>query len=136
MIAHMEAAGMAEEFYGTDSISEDEWIEAIQDLAKRPGTGEIFLQIFWPHGHLCASGFQPHVDERMFHVLLRQQAPSDLGDASINIELSDLGGDRGQYEKIGSGSELYLSFSYDEFQLQIATSLEFLGLVTSEPPVQ
>jgi hypothetical protein len=136
MIAHEETADMAEEFFGTDSISEDEWIEAIQDLAKRPGTGEIFVQIFWPRGHLLASGFQPHINKRTFHILLRQRTRADLGDASIDIDLPELEGDQGQYEKLESGSELYLSFSYPEAQLQISTSLEFLGLVTSEPPIQ
>lgn len=136
MIAHERVAEMANGFSGTNSISEADWVAAIEELGKRTEEKEIFVQILWPRGQMNASVYRPHVSERTFHVYLRPQSLGGYGDLSIDVQLPERGEEMCEFWECRNETDVYLSLIYDHLEFQIATSLEFLALVTNDSRVQ
>ena len=128
---------MEDDISDMQPISEAEWTAAIEKLARRSEEKEIFVQILWSHANLCASVYRPHISEQTFHAYLRPQSPGDRGDNAINVRLPDPQEDFHEYQiHENETGEIFLSVARDDFELQIATSVEFLVTVTNDTRVQ
>lgn len=139
---------MAEQIDANDGsiVFEHEWVEEFHKLATKAGEKDIYIRLLWPFGRLDASGFQPQVRDRTIEILLQRQSPS--GSASALLQLSLPEEDSTCYRKKVSGEgEIFLSMTYPHCRaghhgsvelaaFEIATSVEFLALVTSDAQKQ
>jgi len=123
------------------TLYEHEWVAELQRLASKAADKDISVQYIFPAGSLLANGFRLQVCERKIQILLQRQSPS--GSVDLLLQLSLPAQESAHYQKKTSeDGEVFLSVTYPycdhmflpnvpRAQIQIASKLEFLELVTS-----
>jgi len=124
-------------------ISPQEWAIKVDEMSAKAGERELYVRLLFPGGLVVATGFRPQVSEQGIGIPLQRQSPSGLGSAALTVSLPKL--EEGWYRRaVSETGEIYLSVAYPacgmtipaRVELQIATSLDFLDLVTSVAPMQ
>ncbi len=134
---------MEEKDQVASDVSPEEWVAEVLRLSKEPDESEIYVRVLFPGGEIVASGFRPLADAQTIQIPLQRQSPSGLGSAALRLSLPRL--EEGWYRKaLSETGEIFLSVAYPacgmtipaRVELQIATNLDFLDLVTNVAQMQ